>query len=326
MMWISLALLLAMAPIAGSQEIRGVTVSCPTSGWEWGSDDMVRTLDELEQLGVTWVTIHPYAQIQGDGSVGFKPVDPNNPPEWLARPIREAHKRGQKVMIKPHLAYWGSSFSWRGEIQFKDPIKRAKFFTEYHAWITNLAAASRGADAFVVGVELGGTTQHEAEWRSIIQDVRAVYSGPLTYGANWDKYAKVPFWDALDTIGIQAYFPLIQAGQSTDRVQLDAGWKRVMAELAAYAKQHDRHIVFTELGYPRRPDAAARPWEAGDNASHEALQVACLDAAMDAIEGEAWVIGAFLWKWFPGDKMPRDFALQQPAARAVISEHWTTRP
>ena len=36
-----------------------------------------------------------------------------------------------------------------------------------------------------------------------------MYSGKLTFGANWYlEYEDVTFWDDLDYIGIQAYFPL----------------------------------------------------------------------------------------------------------------------
>ena len=42
----------------------------------------------------------------------------DGPPDYIARPIREAHAQGLKVLIKPHIAYWGSPFRWRGEIKF----------------------------------------------------------------------------------------------------------------------------------------------------------------------------------------------------------------
>ena len=317
---VALLFVLLAAPAAAG-EVRGVTVSCPTWGWEWGSPDMVQTLDELDAIGASWVAIHPYAGIRKDGTVRWKPIDRESPPDWLTVPIREAHARGLKVMIKPHIAYWGSGFSWRGEIDFDDPAARTRFFVEYRAWVTDLAAASTDADAFVVGTELDGLTDHDAEWRAVIASVRGAYGGPLTYAANWDAYQRVGFWDDLDVIGIQAYFPLAEQ-PTTDRAALDAGWDRVMGELTTYADARDQHVVFTELGYPRSRHAAVRPWEARDEADQAALQAVCLDAALDAIERTPRVIGAFTWKWFPGDRVPRDFALQRPEARAVLEQHW----
>ena len=112
------------------------------------------------------------------------------------------------ICIKPHIAYWGSSFSWRGEIEFSREDAWDRFWRDYRAWITLLAEACREADGFVVGTELDRTLRFEDEWRALIADVRAHTGAPLTYAANWTDYQRVPFWDALDVIGIQAYFPL----------------------------------------------------------------------------------------------------------------------
>jgi hypothetical protein len=54
----------------------------------------------------------------------------------------------------------------------------------------------------------------EKEWRRVIAAVRGVTSARLTYAANFDAYQRVAFWDALDAIGIQAYFPLTDKATS----------------------------------------------------------------------------------------------------------------
>jgi hypothetical protein len=157
-------LLLLAAALAA--DIRGMTVSTPTWGWEWGTEAIDRTLDELGRDGVNWIAIHPYARIRQNGAVEFRPIDPAAPPEWLVRPIREAHERGQKVLIVPHIAHWGSGFSWRGAIAFPEPEARARFFRDYEAWILAVARATREADAFAVGSELDATIVGDgAEWR-----------------------------------------------------------------------------------------------------------------------------------------------------------------
>ena len=118
-------------------------------------------------VGADWVSTHPYAGIRADGTVRFRDFDPENPPPRLVRPIREAHRVGLKIMIKPHLAYWGSPFGWRGEIEFADDEQWARFFDAYETWIVNVARACRDADGFAVGTELDRTLQHEARWRRI---------------------------------------------------------------------------------------------------------------------------------------------------------------
>lgn len=134
--------------------------------------------------------------------------------------------------------------------------------------------------------------------------------------------------DALDAIGIQAYFPVLDRSQIGDRIpsqaELDAGWARIMDRLRAFGQRHDRTIVFTELGYNLSAKAPYEPWDWDVGGDHAAiLQERCMRAALGAIGRERAVVGAFLWKWFPGERLPRDFAMASPAMRRVISEHWS---
>lgn len=313
------------AAVALGVDVRGMTVSCPTWGGEWGSDAMVATLDELRSDGMNWVAIHPYARIRGTGEVTFRPLDPANPPQWLARPIKEAHARGMKIFIKPHLAYWGSPFSWRGEIDFPDPDARKRFFDSYRAWMTSIAAVVKDADAFAVGTELGRLSGHDDEWREVIRSVRGVFPGSLTYAANWDEVDRVPFWDALDTVGVQAYFPVVTgyAGTTPTKTELDAGWDRILGRMRALSTRTGKPIVFTELGYDAHLEAPMKPWASGRRTSQgEAVQRASLRAAMRALDREPQVVGAFLWKWFPGEAQYGDFRMSTPANRAVIRSVW----
>ena len=320
-----MAILLVLS-VAFGADIRGMTISTPTWGWEWGTAQMDGTLNVLGEHGVNWISIHPYARIHGDGRVTFQPIDPANPPEWLARPLREAHARGMKVLIKPHLAYWGSPFSWRGEIAFPDPKARARFFETYRKWIATMAEAAAGADAFCVGTELDATIEYEQDWRSVIADVRAAYEGPLTYAPNWDKVTAVPFWDALDVIGVQAYFPILDRAPTSvpDPQELDRGWDRVMGELRTLATKHGKHVVFTELGYDAASHAPVQPWRGSRAQDALEIQAACTRAAFRAIDKEPAVIGSFLWKWFPGELQSGDFRMSSPSMRGLLRREWAS--
>ena len=144
----------------------------------------------------------------------------------------------------------------------------------------------------------------------------------MTYAANWTDYERVPFWDALDVIGIQAYFPLTQE-RDPDAAELDAAWARRMAALRRYALTVGRRIVFTELGYNRSFLAPSEPWQSHtDGPEAEPLQLACMRSALQAIEGESVVLGAFLWKWFPAPNRRGNFLLDRPAMKAVLSAAW----
>ena len=316
----------APEPAADSHSVvRGMTVSCPGAGRIWGSDLMVETLRDLQGLGVNWITIHPYAAIRADGTVGGGGLARMyDTPSWLTRPIEEAHRLGMKIMIKPHIAYWGSPFEWRGAIGFDTEEQWQRFFATYEKWITLVARLTREADAFAIGTELDRTVHREGEWRRIVRAVRESTRAPLTYSAGWDAYERVPFWDALDAIGIQAYFPLVESEGLPSQAELDRAWAGLIDRLEAYSARHRRNIVLGELGYNDSSEAARRPWayrRGGANA--EEIQRRCLTAALRAIKGSDSVTGAFLWKWFPGDSNRRgNFLKSTPTMRAVIADFW----
>ena len=246
-------------------------------------------------------------------------------PDWLRRPIDEAHRLGVKILVKPHLENW-RDYEWRGDIRYHSDEEWDRFFSTYTEWIVRLAGFSEGADAFVVGTELGGTTQHEGRWREVIGAVREVYAGPLTYAANWDAYERVAFWDAVDWVGIQAYFPVLDEapadGQTPPQSAFDDGWRDIMRRVADFSVRVGKPVVFTEAGYNNSPTAPYQPWDWEVRGAAEELQIRCMIAALRAIAAEPTVRGAFLWKWYPGDRVPRDFAMAAPSIRRIISEHW----
>lgn len=318
----------ALAPVSGepvsrpaeTQTVRGITISTHRGGREWGDREiMASTFAEVAAVGANWVAIHPYAGISDDGGVRVRSHDW----DWLRAPIEEAHAHGLQILIKPHLAYWGSGFSWRGEIRFEDTVARRRFEESYRRWIVDVARATVGADAFAVGTELDQTLSDEGWWRRVIEDIRAVNGAALTYAANWTDYQRVPFWDALDAIGIQAYFPLSDA-ELPEEDELRASWQRKMSELDEFATRHDRPIVFSELGYSRTWSAAREPWLGrGDDPAAEVFQRLCLRIALEAIEQNEHVVGAFLWKWFPEPRpVGRDFQIAAPGVREELRRTW----
>jgi len=317
--------------LAPSSLIHGMTISTQTSGSEWGTDAFEVELDRLKALGVNWVAIHPYAGLRDDGTVRFNELDPEDPPVWLARPIAAAHARGMNILIKPHLAYWGSPFAWRGEIAFETPEANARFWRGYSDWTLQVAAAAKGADGFSVGTELELQMDRKEEWLELIAGVRKRTDARLSYSANWDGIDRVPFWDKLDAIGVQAYFPLpapsgpggIPAAQS-----LREAWAPHLAKLRALSESTGKPVFFAELGYDQTMTANLEPWKGASRRqtpSDEArkLQLRCLKVAFEILDEESeWLRGAFLWKWFVGKGRWENFRLDHPEARKLIETEW----
>lgn len=234
--WLAGVLLAAVGTAAGQNDgqqppavtlpvpLRGMTISSHAWGGDWDSPEMAKALDELQSLGVNSFAIHPYAQVQEDGHVVYR--DHTADPEYLATPLEWARERRMGVMLIPHIAYWGTKFGWRGAIDYEQPEQWDRFFEDYQTWIVAMArvAETHGVGLFCIGLEFAKAQKFEARWRQIIAAVRAVYHGKLTYGGNWDSYQEVKFYDALDYIGVLAYFPLTRTPDPSE-AEIHAGWK-----------------------------------------------------------------------------------------------------
>ncbi|MEE9561787.1 MAG: hypothetical protein V3W50_01825 [Thermoanaerobaculia bacterium] len=326
---LSALLLVLLAPptlLAESEFLRGMIISCPRAGQIWGTSTMAETLEEVRTLGVRWVAIHPYARVLRDGTIRSRPAASV---DYLQRATEMTREAGVGLFWKPHLAYWGS-FEWRGDIEFgSDPDRWQRFFDGYRRFIVDQArfAEAAGVELFAVGIEYEKTTQHEREWRQIISTVREVYRGKITYAANWDSLDKVPFWDAVDLIGVHAYFPLAET-TDPDRAAIWRGWDGYLDQLQELAAHHQKPILFAEIGYNRSHQAARRPWahEIQDSPVSRALRQRLLEVALERIEETAFVSGMFWWKWMPGEApYDRDFSMKDPEARAALQGSWAQR-
>jgi hypothetical protein len=305
--------------------IKGMTVSCQTWGYEWATPEMKIALEELQTLGVNSFAIHPYARIEEDGHVRF---EKNPDPDHLATPLKWAKEMNMRVMLKPHLAYWGTKFRWRGDIKFTSNSEWRRFFNDYSAWIISMAkiAEKYQADIFCIGLEYKHSLSFESEWRRIIREVRKVYSGKLTYAANWDIYQEVKFWDALDYVGIQAYFPLVENDNPTDS-QLREAWDRIFNQIHAFSSNKGLKTIFTEVGYNTSIEAAKIPWSSIKSKDENALEMQerCLRIALEASQDKEFLSGLFLWKWFAETRPYEEhenFNLQRPAVKELIKKTW----
>jgi hypothetical protein len=105
-------------------------------------------------------------------------------------------------------------------------------------------------------------------WIDLIQEVRTVYKGKLTYAANYDNYQEVDFWEYLDFIGINAYFPLRKPSNELPPTRkllanFEESWRNVFKEMNDFKKkQHLSHkpVLFTELGYTNYLNATVESW------------------------------------------------------------------
>lgn len=125
----------------------------------------------------------------------------------------------------------------------------------------------------------------DEHWRALIAEVREIYHGPIGYAANFDQYREVGFWDALDVMGINAYFQLrrhlIPDADTADlRPLLKEGWRGVLEDLRAFRRDRgltEQPVMFTEMGFTYRADSTIEPWAAD---GFSLVPVATLDQAL----------------------------------------------
>lgn len=276
----------------------------------YGTDASHDSLRRLRALGVEWVSITPFGfqRTVADQSIRWGGSRFSESDARLEAVTRQAHALDLRVMLKPHI--WLRPPPWVGQVHQQSESGWQAWFASYREFILHYAhlAQRTGIDAFCIGNELEGTTGRDTEWRSLIADVREVYRGPVTYGATTDEAERLTFWDALDAIGISAYYPLVNKPTPTRR-ELRAAWKPIVARLAALAARWRRPILFTEIGYPSADFGAWRQWEIGRDAPvNLAAQVAAYEAFFDAVWPQPWFAGAYWWKWFsdPAHGGPHD--------------------
>ena len=182
--------------------------------------------------------------------------------------------------------------------------------------------------AVVVGCELAtmsGSADRSA-WLTVINAIKAIYSGPLVYAAVTNEYPQVSFWDQLNVIGIDAYFPL-STTPTTDISALEAAWIPIRDQMSAFAAGVGRPILFTEAGYPSLVGAAVEPWNnQHSDAPSQQEQAAAYEALLATFTGQPWWAGVFWWTWWTDDGVsaPLDFAVQGKLAESVLRTRWTS--
>jgi hypothetical protein len=304
-------------------------------GTAYEGDRPLLSLDHLRATDATWTSllVTAYQDTVNSTTIDFSgAATPND--ASLERIVREAHARGLKVMLKPHVDLANDPSHYRGEIgpNFTSAEWTA-WFGSYRPFILHYAelAARTRCEMFCVGCELGTTAAHSDEWRRVVAEVRAVYSGPLTYADNLVETnpAAVAWWDAVDYIGQDAYPTLSELEQpSVD--DLKQGWMGFREKLRALSQKWDKPLILTEIGARSVLGGARNPWDWQRQGPVDlTVQKNFYEAALSMVSGQSWLAGMFWWQWSPDpdDGGPTDTGYTphgKPAEQVLLS--WFRRP
>lgn len=269
----------------------------------YGSKLAAEMLKEQAALGANTVAIVPYSYMRS-------PEEPTPLPimnragtendESVIRDLQYARQLGLRTVLKPQI--WLGGGHWPGDVQMQNEAEWATFFRHYTSWIAHYALLAEiyQADVFCIGVEFAKATLEKPEdWRKVIEVVRSVYSGPITYAANWGpEFEKLHFWAELDFIGLNCYYPLSRANNPS-AAELAGRFSQVLQKAKAVSKSYERPVLLTEIGFTSTTTPWLQPHQDGDGATYSgAAQLKCYQIVTRALAQETeWCRGILWWKY-----------------------------
>ena len=315
--------------------LRGVSYAMTNSIAEgYVSPRSRETLEKLAASGFDSISIMPFAFVSGpkESGISFVHRDPRGETdEGTVRAVADAHAARMTAMVKPQL--WRAEGAFVGDLTMPGDAAWREWFSAYRRFVVHhaIVAEAAGADLFCVGAELSATELRKHDWNEVIAAVRLATGAPLTYAANWGVRApEIPFWSSLDLIGVDFYDPLGKAEKLSD-AQLTDGARRVIAPLAALARESGRPVLFTEAGYPPVRGAWIAPHDEESRRPRAPEDAARAIAALyRALRAETWWKGVYWWKAFSDGRAAaadeRGFNIVGTASEKAILEGFRTLP
>lgn len=280
-------------------KIKGITMVSPPKPFP------TNPIPNLQLTHANWIAITPFGFSKSqDVNIHF-----NQKTDWwglqnegIEKTIALAKKDGLQIMIKPQIYIEND---WVGDLNFLTEEEWHEWEQNYTRFILNYVsiAQENQVELVCIGTELRNSVMiRKAYWLELIQNIRAIYDGKLVYASNWDAYHEVPIWDAVDYIGVSAYFPLTKSKTPNQR-ELLRKWRPAKRKLKALSTAYGKQILFTEFGYLSVDGCAYKAWELEEQieqlTQNQQAQANAIDALFMTFWNEDFWAGGFLWKWFP---------------------------
>jgi len=297
----------------------------------YGSKLADESLDKIVDLKANSVAINPFGflrEMKRPVPVNFSNRVGSENDAAVVHTIQSAQQKGLTVLLKPHI--WIRR-SWPGEIEMQSESEWQQFFDYYEQWIRHYAILAQlyETEIFSVGLEMTKvTTTHGKDFIEMVDRIRFLYDGKLTYAANWyGEFDQVGFWKKFDYIGLDSYFPLSKDKNSTLE-DLVEGAEEVADKIETISGKFDRQVLITEIGFTSTKSPWIDPHEYARGKQVDLKdQFTSYEAIRLAWQDEPWLKGIYWWKWPTapergGGEHSGFTPRQKPAERVV--EHWYT--
>jgi len=261
-------------------------------------------INPIVNIHANYVTIMPFGFIR---NIEHPEIAFNTERQWFGETkagakqyIEELQKRGIKIMIKPQIWVWRGEYTGFIKMNNEDDWKLLEdSYSNFILLYATLAQETK-SEIFCIGTELEKFIEKRPEyWTNLIAEIKKIYKGKLTYAANWNEFKHTPFWNQLDYIGVDAYFPVSDAKTPSVK-QCMQGWEQHKKVIKGICNKFNKPILFTEFGYRSVDYAGKEPWKSDRSMTMVNLeaQANATKAVFEIFWKEDWFAGGFLWKWF----------------------------
>ena len=285
-------------------------------------------------INANYCAIMPFGFIS---SIEHPEIVFNTNRQWFGETISGAKQyietlknQGLKIMLKPQI--WVSHGDFTGFIKMNSEANWKLLEASYSKFILDHAVLAEEMDVEIlcIGTELEQFVANRPDyWKNLIQDIKKVFKGKLTYAANWDEFKRTPFWSDLDYIGVDAYFPISDSKTPTVD-EFREGWKPHVEVIKSISETNGKPVLFTEFGYRSTDYTGKEPWISDHTIKSLNLygQSNATEALFQEFWKEDWFAGGFVWKWFHnhdqvGGENDNQFTPQNKPVELILKNYFS---
>lgn len=328
------------------------------------TDEAKKQPELMKKTGINWTTLNMnFCQDRYYSDKVYLDFEYSTGEMEIFETVKRLHDNDVKVLFKPCLTPLDGA--WMGKVDFprKDQLKQIqgvdndywgkwfKSFIEAEKYFADLAERA-GIDALIIGAEYFGTEGQNEYWEKAIEEVRKLYSQPITYEFTCDsrKAYDLNWMKKLDFLSYSYYPPackpnmtiLDPAYNPEAANNPDLSVEDMMnyleprkARIDSICKRFDNMpIAFTEYGIRSAHGCAMQPynflWDTPYDGDEQANY---MEASFQTFWDIPQWMGFFWWKWDETQDRPhykndpngdKGFTIQGKPAEQVL-KRWVEK-
>ncbi|MBR2338405.1 MAG: hypothetical protein IKA63_02940 [Clostridia bacterium] len=286
--------------------------------------EVIRQPELMREMGINWVTVNMnFCQTHYYSQKVYLDFEFSTGELELYEITKRLHDNGIKVLFKPCLTSLDGA--WMGWVGFPDELRQIegvennywdkwfRSFLEAEKYFADLAQRA-GMDAMIIGAEYFGTEGQDARWRKVIEEVRKLYTGPITYEftCNSRKKYGLKWFDELDFLSYSYYPPACPVNEDyfTGKADINDNPDYTVEQLMQYLESRKarirsiserfdhKPILFTEYGVRSSHGCIMRPFEIETKGHYDGQEQAnFMEASFRTFHELPEWMGLLWWKW-----------------------------